>query len=71
MSRRRGFEAANPRAVEIAKRHNLKIKALMSMGHPREPAESIQDIEDWLISMQVDDFDRTVITTYPGYPGTP
>ena len=79
-----GFEAANPRileniekraslddntrAVEIAKRHNLKIKALMSVGHPGESAQSIQDIEDWLIKMQVDDFDCTVITTYPGTP---
>ncbi len=79
-----GFEAASPRiltniqkratlddntrAVEIAKRHGLKTKALMSMGHPGESAESAYAIRDWLIRMEVEDFDCTVITTYPGTP---
>lgn len=38
----------------------------MSIGHPGE--ESIGDICDWLICIQVDDFDCMVITTYPGTP---
>jgi len=79
-----GFEAANPRileniqkraaledntrAVEIAKRHGLKVKALMSVGHPGETEASILDIRDWLVRMKVDDFDCTIITTYPGTP---
>jgi radical SAM superfamily enzyme YgiQ (UPF0313 family) len=79
-----GFEAANPRilqniqkratcddntqAVEIARRHNLKVKALMSIGHPGESERSALDIRDWLVKMQVDDFDCTIITTYPGTP---
>lgn len=79
-----GFEAANPRilvniekragrdnndrCIEIAKAHDLKVKALMSVGHPGESAESIGDIRNWLIRMQVDDFDCTVITIYPGTP---
>lgn len=79
-----GFEAANPRiltniekratlddndrCVEFAKKHGLKIKALMSCGHPGESEDSIADIRDWLIRSQVDDFDCTVITTYPGTP---
>jgi len=79
-----GFEAANPRilvniekragrddndrCIEIAKAHDLKVKALMSVGHPGESEESIGDIRDWLVRMQVDDFDCTVITTYPGTP---
>ncbi len=79
-----GFEAANPRilqninkkatledndrCVEFAKKHGLKIKALMSVGHPGESEESIADIQHWLISRQVDEFDCTVITTYPGTP---
>lgn len=58
----------NTRAVELAKDAGLKIKALMSVGHPGESAQSIGDITDWLIAMQVDDFDCTVITTYPGTP---
>lgn len=40
----------------------------MSVGHPGESKESIQDIKNWLIAMKVDDFDCTVITTYPGTP---
>lgn len=79
-----GFEGANPRilqnidkiatvddntrAVQIAKKHGLKIKALMSVGHPGESERSILDVRDWLIDMRVDDFDCTVITTYPGTP---
>ncbi len=79
-----GFEAAHPRilkninkratiddntrCVEIAKQHGLKIKALMSCGHPGETAESVQAIRDWLIRSEVDDFDCTIITTYPGTP---
>lgn len=79
-----GFEAANPRilenidkmatiedntrAVRAAKKYGLKVKALMSAGHPGESRESILDIRDWLIDMRVDDFDCTVITTYPGTP---
>jgi radical SAM superfamily enzyme YgiQ (UPF0313 family) len=79
-----GFEAADPRiltnirkratlddntrAVEIAKRHGLKVKALMSVGHPGETPESIQAVRDWLVRVGVDDFDCTCITTYPGTP---
>jgi anaerobic magnesium-protoporphyrin IX monomethyl ester cyclase len=46
----------------------LKVKALMSCGHPGESEETIGDIRDWLIRSKVDDFDCTVITTYPGTP---
>jgi len=79
-----GFEAANPgilqnidkiatiedntRAVRIAQKFGLKVKALMSVGHPGESEQSILDVRDWLIDMRVDDFDCTVITTYPGTP---
>jgi len=79
-----GFEAAHPRiltnidkiakledntrVVELAHKHGLKVKALMSVGHPGESEETIMAIRDWLIKMKVDDFDCTVITTYPGTP---
>lgn len=79
-----GFEAANPRileniqkraglddnnrAVEIAKKHGLKVKALMSVGHPGETEQSVLDIHDWLVRVGADDFDCSVITTYPGTP---
>jgi radical SAM superfamily enzyme YgiQ (UPF0313 family) len=58
----------NTRAVEIAKRHGLKVKALMSLGHPGETEASGNAIHDWLVKVGVDDFDCTIITTYPGTP---
>lgn len=60
--------ADNDRCVGFAKEAGLKIKALMSCGHPGESEETVTDIRDWLIRNQVDDFDCTVITTYPGTP---
>jgi anaerobic magnesium-protoporphyrin IX monomethyl ester cyclase len=79
-----GFEAASPRildninkratlednsrVVEISRRQKLKVKALMSVGHPGESEESIRAIHDWLLDVRPDDFDCTVITTYPGTP---
>ncbi len=79
-----GFEAADPRilknirksstleqntrCMEIADRHNLKVKALMSLGHPGESPETIAAVKDWLIRVKPHDFDVTVITTYFGTP---
>jgi radical SAM superfamily enzyme YgiQ (UPF0313 family) len=65
---KRASLADNTRCVEYAKRAGLKVKALMSVGHPGESMETIADVHDWLIAMEVDDFDCTVITTYPGTP---
>jgi radical SAM superfamily enzyme YgiQ (UPF0313 family) len=58
----------NTRCVETAKDAGLKVKALMSIGHPGESEETVRSVEDWLIKMEPDDFDCTVITTYPGTP---
>lgn len=79
-----GFEAAHPRILrninkkatvedntrmlETAHRYGLKVKALMSMGHPAESEETIYAMRDWLIDHKPDDFDITVITVYPGTP---
>ena len=65
---KRATLADNTRAVEIAKRHGLRTKALMSIGHPGESAETAAAVSRWLVDMQVDDFDCTIITTYPGTP---
>jgi radical SAM superfamily enzyme YgiQ (UPF0313 family) len=54
--------------MEIARRHGLKVKALMSMGHPGESPTTIAETRDWLLEVQPDDFDLTIITTYPGTP---
>jgi len=58
----------NTRAIEFGKKNGLKIKALMSIGHPGESLETIMDTRDWLIQVKPDDFDVTIITTYPGTP---
>ena len=58
----------NSRCVELAKDAGLKVKALMSCGHPGDTAETISSIERWLCGVEVDDFDCTIITTYPGTP---
>jgi anaerobic magnesium-protoporphyrin IX monomethyl ester cyclase len=58
----------NTRAVETARAHGLKVKALMSVGHPGESEETIRAVRDWLVESKPDDFDCTIITTYPGTP---
>jgi len=79
-----GFESANPRILHninkkatrednakmlhIARKHGLKVKALMSAGHPGESEDTILDTRDWLLEQRPDDFDLTVITKYPGTP---
>lgn len=79
-----GFEAASPRilrninkqatredntrCLETARRHGLKVKALMSLGHPGESEETARALRDWLVQVAPDDFDCSVITTYPGTP---
>jgi len=79
-----GFESAHPRILRninkkatladntnmlrIAHKHGLKVKALMSFGHPAESEETILATRDWLLEEKPDDFDCTVITVYPGTP---
>ncbi len=58
----------NTRCLEIARKYGLKVKALMSIGHPGESRETIMDTRDWLLKVKPDDFDVTIITTYPGTP---
>jgi radical SAM superfamily enzyme YgiQ (UPF0313 family) len=58
----------NTRCVEIARRHGLKVKALMSLGHPGESPQTIAETKDWLMTTKPNDFDVTIITPYPGSP---
>jgi radical SAM superfamily enzyme YgiQ (UPF0313 family) len=58
----------NSRCLAIARRHGLKVKALMSIGHPGENFETVQQTRDWLLEEKPDDFDCTVISCYPGTP---
>lgn len=58
----------NTRMLRIAHKYGLKVKALMSIGHPGESEETILSVRDWLLAEKPDDFDCTVITEYPGTP---
>jgi len=58
----------NTRCVEIAKKYGLEVKALMSVGHPGESVQTIDETRRWLLDMQPPDFDVTIITPYPGSP---
>lgn len=65
---KKATQEENTRCVETAHRHGLKVKALMSIGHPGESFETIHETEDWLLKVKPDDFDVTIITVYPGTP---
>ena len=58
----------NTRAVRVAHAAGLKVKALMSLGHAGETAETVRDTRDWLLEVRPNDFDCTIITPYPGSP---
>ena len=58
----------NARCMDIATRHGLKVKALMSLGHPGESQDTVMDTHRWLLDVAPADFDVTIITTYPGTP---
>jgi radical SAM superfamily enzyme YgiQ (UPF0313 family) len=65
---KRATREENTRCVQIARRYGLKVKALMSIGHPGESEETVMQTHRWLLEVQPDDFDVTIITTYPGTP---
>jgi radical SAM superfamily enzyme YgiQ (UPF0313 family) len=60
--------AENDRCVEIARKYGLKVKALMSIGHPGESEETVRETREWLLKVRPDEFDVTIITPYPGSP---
>ncbi len=61
-------QADNTRCMDIARNTGLKVKALMSLGHPGESETTVEDTRRWLIDVRPSDFDETVITPYPGSP---
>lgn len=58
----------NTRAVDILHAAGIAVKAAMSIGHPGESDETIAASRDWLLEVRPDEFDVSVITTYPGTP---
>lgn len=65
---KRATREENTACVTIARRHGLKVKALMSIGHPGESPQTIAETKSWLLENKPDDFDVTIITPYPGSP---
>jgi anaerobic magnesium-protoporphyrin IX monomethyl ester cyclase len=65
---KRATREDNTRCLRVAKAAGLKVKALMSVGHAGETLETIHETETWLLAEKPDDFDVTVITTFPGTP---
>lgn len=58
----------NTRCVALAQDAGLKVKALMSIGHPGETRETVAETREWLLNVRPNDFDITIITCYPGTP---
>ena len=56
----------NTRCLEICQKYGLKVKALMSLGHPGESFETVQETRDWVKEFRPDDLDYTIIAVYPG-----
>lgn len=65
---KRATQEENTRCVDIARRHGLKVKALMSIGHPGETRRTLDETQRWLLENKPEDFDITIITPYPGSP---
>lgn len=66
--KKKATRVENTRCMDIARRHGLKVKALMSIGHAGESEATIQETKDWLLEVKPDDFDATCITVFPGTP---
>jgi anaerobic magnesium-protoporphyrin IX monomethyl ester cyclase len=56
----------NTNVFEIARKNNLKIKALMSIGHPGETHETINETINWLKKVKPEETDTTIVAIYPG-----
>lgn len=65
---KRATQTENTRCSDIARRNGLKVKALMSIGHPGESTETLGETKKWLLDTKPHDFDVTIITPYPGSP---
>lgn len=58
----------NTRVMEWSHKYGLGMKALMSLGHPGESPDTVQDTINWLLEVMPEQFDCTLIQPYPGSP---
>jgi radical SAM superfamily enzyme YgiQ (UPF0313 family) len=56
INKRAGLDE-NTRAIEVAKQAGLKVKALMSVGHPGESEQTTRETQEWLLKVQPEEFD--------------
>lgn len=56
----------NTESFNIARKNNLKIKALMSIGHVGESHDTIKETINWLKKNKPDETDITIVSVYPG-----
>jgi anaerobic magnesium-protoporphyrin IX monomethyl ester cyclase len=56
----------NSHALAISREAGLKVKAYMSIGHPGESKDTIEETRKWLLKVKPDTTDVTIITPYPG-----
>ena len=61
-------KADNEHVMELAAKHGMEVKALMSIGHAGESERTVKDTMNWLMNVRPADFDITIITPYPGSP---
>lgn len=66
--RKRATQEENTRCLEYAHKYHLEVKALMSIGHPGESTETINESRKWLFDTKPSEADFTIITPYPGSP---
>jgi anaerobic magnesium-protoporphyrin IX monomethyl ester cyclase len=65
---KRATREDNTRAVEMLHGAGIQVKAAMSIGHPGESPETVDATREWLLEVQPDEFDVTIITVFPGTP---
>lgn len=79
-----GVESGDPKILETMRKHTtpeinsqwvrlcheagLRAKALMSIGHPGETRQTVENSLEWVLQNRPDDVDWTIITEYPGSP---
>lgn len=65
---KKSTKAQNTRAVEICRKYGISVKFLMSIGHAGEDFFTIKETHQWLLDMEPDEVDITIITVYPSVP---
>ena len=66
--KKKSTRAQNTEAIRICKKYGISVKFLMSIGHVGEDISTIKETHQWLLDMEPEEFDVTIITVYPSVP---